>query len=305
MTATRLTLARDGAPEPLTLTETSGSWALARFDGMTDALAAAMGRLPAHNDTDENREKCHKTEKTARERVEWYGLADTSAVVEALANGYAPGVAMVEKMAKQLPADLTPPMGMRRRRKWSDSGDSVDMQRVWGGSVDRAWQRTAPTAVRSTKVVRLMVLTSAAWTVAAEVVAWRGVAALALTKVLTNKGYAVEIAGCMPAAEVYTTGPHPNLQIEVLLKRAEKPLDMVALCGPLTVMGFARHVGFLLKNHGPGRMCPAYGHTAPPESTPFWRDGYVAGFEECTNAATAAKFVRAVLAKLDAEALAA
>ena len=302
MTTQRTTLDREGEPAPLEFNDTRGSWALARFDSVAEFLGAAMARLPAVNETPDMLESCHKTEKTQAQRASWYGIpsGETSDVVTALLDGYEPGRALVEELAAQLPADIAPPVAVRRRRRWADSGDSVEMQRVWGGALDRAWQRTAPTQVHAPRVVRLMVSVSANWQTPASEMAWRGVAALALTHILSAKGYAVEINATMPAREAYPNSKIEDLCVEVLLKQAQKPLDMLTLCGALTVPGFFRHVGFLVYAHGRCKLAANFGYAASHEETPFTDADCIGGFDSCKDVASATRMVRAALTKIQA-----
>ena len=276
-------------------------WQFASFDTVGDMMAAAMRRLPAVNDTGLMRTIIHHSEDSPEELAAWYGIpGGCPAVMTALNDGYQPGVDLVEALLKTLPATAKPPVSRIRRRAWSDAGDSVDMQRVYGGTLDRAFQRTTRQAGRAPRVVRLVVSLNGSSKTPSVHMAWRGVAALALSKLLTAGGYAVEIVGVICNTDLYPGNAHPALRVEVTLKAAHSPLDISTLSGALTVMGFARHVGFAIKAHGATKCGGHMGVSTWPELAAFQKPGDVTGFQNVTSAATAAAFVAAKLADIEA-----
>jgi hypothetical protein len=310
MTTTKypnIKIATTGAPVAMQ-TEVNGEWQVGRFASMAAILELAMAPIPRrNNDADAiyglaNRTMHKKQIARGMTKQDWFGVPSGQGdeVITALIDGYQPGVELVEQLLATMPDDLAPPADARRRRVWGDFGDSVDMQRVYGGQLDRAFQRPRRQATRAPRIVKLMVACNAGWEQLARTVAWRGAAAVALAHKLTAAGYAVEIVGSFTSEMVHPNAPAPHLHLEVMLKQAGAPLDMSTLCGALTVLGFSRYVNFAVRRHSNYKVSTTYGVPTAPEKTPFWRPDYVAGFQECRCAASAAFFVAAKLAKIQA-----
>lgn len=287
-----------GASYELGYTHAGGNWRRVRFDSLAEACDAALLPVPWVNRA--QAETFARAEAQDGYSLRWLGVdGGAPAVMRALVEGHRPGLAMVEDMLRQLPDALRPPMGRRHRPAWGDTGDAVDMQRVYAGTLDRAFRGMRHAAVRAPRVVRLLVPCNAPSKTHASTMAWRGVAAAAMCQRLTQAGYAVEIVGCFTAENVYPNRPFPNAHIEVDLKSAHAPLDLLTLSGALTVAGFSRYVSFMLRAHCRDDLNPGLGQPVPPQHTPCAGDA-VSGFEACTNATSAAAFINAKLAQVGA-----
>jgi hypothetical protein len=101
------------------------------------------------------------------------------------------GVARVEKLRAQL--DVPAPTSIRRRLTRGPEGDSLDMGRVWNGELDRAWSRARRMSSVGPRRIELRVVNICTGGESANAVAWRGVAALALSDALEGAGYSVAI----------------------------------------------------------------------------------------------------------------
>jgi len=303
---TALQIATTGRAAPLATTPdtTPGAakWHSAHFDSLEDMLAAAVGRLPKVNENADTLESINGDFAIKKKgALAWHGIeGGTAAVMSALSHGYAPGIDMIEALLAKLPASVKPPVSRLRRRAWGDAGDSVDMQRVYAGTIDRAFSRTTRQAGRAPKIIRLVVAINGNHKVLATEQAWRGVAALALTKLLTDAGYAVEIIAAYASVGLNPKYKTPNFMMTTTLKQARSPLDLSTLASSMTIMGFPRHVGFAVKAHIDAKIHSAFGAAVWPETTPYKQDGDVMGFQTCTDAATAATFVNAKLAEIEA-----
>jgi hypothetical protein len=295
MSKTGILSNRGGKPYAIE-TKTLGEWQAVAFDSVSEVLRVAGRPLPAVND---NAEVMTTLSKGG---LYWLGLDGGPAeMMAAISHGHAPGVAMVEEMLAEIPANLTPPTDLRRRRVWGDAGCTVDMQRVYGGQLDRAFQRTRRQSSRAPKVVRLVVALNAHSGTDARNFAWRGVAALALAQRLTSAGYGVEIVGTMHGANVYANGSAKNLAVTVTVKPASAPVDLSTLSAVVTLLGFFRHVGLSLFAHGKSKVSPGFGYLVLPENAPVaLKPGDVTGFERSTDRSTTIEFIMAKLAEIQA-----
>lgn len=104
------------------------------------------------------------------------------------------GVARVEKLA----AELSTPTPVSRRRKAvrANSGDELDMSRVWQGDLENAWRTMRrETAIGPNRVLIAINIGGNA-NIRPEALAYRGAAAFALATALLDAGYIVSIVAC-------------------------------------------------------------------------------------------------------------
>lgn len=132
------------------------------------------------------------------------------------------GVARIERLMSQLV--VPDPVSIKRRMRRDDHGDELDMQRVWQGELDQAWTHAkrmhAPTAQRVIVGVFLGCLANEG----SDVVAWRGVAALALAQALETAGYSVRVVA-MARATLWD-GLDSKTAEDVVVKAENEQLDL-------------------------------------------------------------------------------
>ena len=172
--------------------------------------------------------------------ADWYGVDDgrPDTVRNLAQRGWPEGVARLNHALAELPA-ITPPQSIRRRRVWSDQGDSLDMPRIWAGRSDVAWQRCKRSMQRAPAVVTLYCNMAASSMTTAEQMFWRGAAVLRLADYLTHAGYNVEVIAATAAAHV---GIGENLRTlqTVQIKPARGPLELNTLAAVVCLSGFYR-----------------------------------------------------------------
>ena len=286
--------------KPYTMpTMACNGWQHASFSSVAEMVETASAPLPAANA--DNPAAALLAAGCHGGGVKWFGLAGGSpAVAKAMRHGHAPGVAAVQAMFDELPDTMRPPVSTMRRRSWRDAGDSVDMQRVYGGQLDRAFQRTTRQPGRAPRVVRLVVLLNANHKANALAVAWRGVAALALAQRLIGAGYGVEIVGAMCSTDSFPASQNKGMFLTVKLKAANAPVDVSTLSGVVTVMGFSRFIGYGCYLHSVDRAAPHMGYQKAPQYHGLIQPGEVAGFEVCESRDTAITFITETLAAIEA-----
>lgn len=133
------------------------------------------------------------------------------------------------------------PMDSRRRRRWTDQGDTVDMARVWAGRSEVAWQRCARTTTRAPAPVTIALNLAQSFVTPAEQLFWRGAAALLLADALTEAGYNVEIEAWNTVSDIQDGRSKPtDFAVGVTVKDARAPLDLNALAVSCAFGGFFR-----------------------------------------------------------------
>jgi len=173
-------------------------------------------------------------------RHNWHGLENDAkrdepgcaAVRRLITQGWERGVALMQEVAASV--DLPTPQSIRRRRVWGDFGDEVEMQRVWQGNIDMAWQRMSKTSGLGPQRVRIVVDSVAHAGLGADTMRWRGVAALRLADALTEAGYSVQVESAFEACSP------ESYRLRVIVKQYTDPLDLSSLAATAALPGFFR-----------------------------------------------------------------
>jgi hypothetical protein len=153
----------------------------------------------------------------------WGSVKDNAALAALLREGWAEGAEKIMDLAAELRPLIPSPMGPRRRLRWSDQGDSLEMGRVYSGQLDRAWRSMPRQRDRAPRVISIDADVGQNAGVDAEDLFWAGAAAVALTDALEDAGYRVELfstsASYLPGGGVALT--------RLVAKRAQEPLNPV------------------------------------------------------------------------------
>ena len=157
--------------------------------------------------------------------------ADT--VKRLIKSGWQRGVQLMSKVQSKV--DIPQPVNIRRRGRWTDAGDEIEMQRVYAGDLEHAWRRTMRTSGRGPARVRILVDSIASAGVDADRMRWRGVAALVLADALTGAGYSVQNESVMVGS-----GYGGEYRGSVIVKDYQSPLDLSALAATTAMPAFFR-----------------------------------------------------------------
>lgn len=135
-------------------------------------------------------------------------------------------------------------IGRRRRKHFADFGDDVDMQRVYAGNLDRAWDsfKMVEDTTRP-KAITIAVGVMGNHRVEPEQFFWRGATALLIADALTTAGISVRIIGYSHTEKVWKHGPRITRR-QWVVKDHGQPLDLDRLTLMLCSGGFARHYSF-------------------------------------------------------------
>lgn len=201
------------------------------------------------------------------------------------------GAAMVRKLADSL-LEIAPPVSVKRRRVWADHGDSFDIHRAYAGRLDAAWQRAMRQQSRAPRPVRVVIEPNHTWTFKAANLQWAGAAAVALSDLLTEAGYSVEIV--MRKRSRMDTPKCEIFEMTAQVKSPLMPLDINALAATVALPAFVRMVVY-------SAMCHYFpnigGSLCFPQSMQHEPDDIVAQTAVIGEQAAAEAWIRNAIAK--------
>ena len=153
-----------------------------------------------------------------------------------------------EKAEREFSNKITIPKmpSIVRHRVWSDQGDAVDMQKVYSGQTDRAWQRARRGKLSGIKThVLLLIDIGGNCTRNHEEFYWRGVLAALLADKLSLSGRSVKIVVGQNGNRPYRSNEAPqSSEINIVIKEFDEILNMDSLICSTALSGFFRSVGF-------------------------------------------------------------
>jgi hypothetical protein len=185
----------------------------------------------------------------------WYGdLNGFEALDDLLTNGWSAGAKRLAEMTEKLAASMPRPANVRRKMRWADDGDEIDVQRVYSGHLDRSWRAMARRKKVQSRQVSIVTAYGGSCIESAEALFWRGAAALVLTDLLEEAGYRVQVRAIYGARSSAGT----NISM-VRVKEYDEPAhpDMMAVA--LCHAGFFRVCGFRSYGRAPWDVMPGCG----------------------------------------------
>lgn len=197
----------------------------------------------------------------------WWGcIGGFDAVVKHTKSGW-PALrekvaAMMRGMDLELPNFPSRIVQRRRKRRRDDHGDALDINRVWNGELDKAWEHPARVeriALNTKRMTLAFDVTSNA-RVTNEMALWRAALCIALCDALARAGRVFEIWVIDSASDPFVRDVPcpPRLWSGWRVKRANDPLVLDRLCAMVSV-GFVRSAGFIAMGCGPWSPRASFG----------------------------------------------
>jgi hypothetical protein len=219
--------------------------ALLHYGSIAELEADAM-RTPMKRAGNERLRQNYLTGVDTGSGPRWYGLdGGPEAVLKAMAEGYSDGAARVDAMYDAIAPSLPKAIDYRRKMTRADQGDELDIHAVYRGDLEHAWTRIARRPQLGTGVIRIAVDVCANANVNAESMAWRGVAALALSRAMKRAGYSVEIIAGLATRGVQAMKNPARLElITCVVKARHAAPDPATLAASVALPGFFRVAGF-------------------------------------------------------------
>lgn len=250
---------------------------------------------------------------------QWYGLETAGAVLETRKNGWIEGAGQIKAFADKLKESAPAPHSIRRKIKWADAGDSLDIHRVWSGRLGQAWEsHPRQRSASGQQTVRIFAQVFQSAFTQASYGFWRGAAVLALADILSEAGYNVEIVGGMIAQGYVVKGEDMSniYAFTVDIKSALAQLDISSLAATLALAGFFRVGLFMAMTNYADIKGEIYDgghggalHTRDPKRYKWAQDqmqektGQSWDFDatECGDERAAAEWVKQSIAKLQGD----
>ena len=172
-----------------------------------------------------------------------YGVGSAKELDQLILNGWHEGVGIADRLTVELE---TPRLkNVRRVKRRGDFGDSIDMQAVYGGSIDRAWETTRReiSISESGSAITLAVELSCSWNYMAHELYWTGAAAIKLVDALIESGRSVQIIGYLSSTDAFN-GQISDAEICFTAKEYTEVADISKLMTILGHAAFYRYYGF-------------------------------------------------------------
>ena len=212
----------------------------------------------AHAGCEKNHE--HVTRLTERDwDTYWYGFtkADTRKHV---AQGWVEGAERLRSLANELMADLPPATSIRRKHKWGEEGDEIDMQRVYAGQLDRAWRGPQRVSRKAPRVVTISGMVGATAGYSTDALFWIGATAVAIAEKLEEAGYQVELIGQNVSVHHDAGGKQTCTMVTV--KSSHEPLNIEAAAVAFCHSAVFRRLGLSAKACAPWDIGVGFGSTS-------------------------------------------
>jgi hypothetical protein len=178
-----------------------------------------------------------------RDRGDWYG-ADCHTgndVIAKLRDGWPEGRAKCEAMLSKIDTSNLVPISRKRRLVKTDMGDHLDIQKVYMGELDTAWQVAKRQSTRGPQHISILANMVCSGAEDSEVLFWRGVAAIALADKLEEAGYNVRLVVGFGGPTGQSDEP---TSCRITVKDYGMPLD-VSTVSSVIMPGFFRAIGHM------------------------------------------------------------
>lgn len=221
-----------------------------QFDSMSDAFTYFNDVKEHRISFTKGRNQAEANEFTEsgyhrRDGGNWTGYHSEAEFMEAMKMGD-----MVK--ARELWALESPDLivkNIRRKVKWGEIGDSIDIQKMYKGEFDKAWRTTKKRkADGGSKNITLLVNLGANCNVSSEGLGWRGMASLKVADCLSEAGYNVRLLGYSLSNDNCDGISHSSLTT-IPIKDFDEGMDVPKLASIMCRAGFFRTNIFLSYVH--------------------------------------------------------
>lgn len=256
----------------------------------------------------------YSTEEQITQKVRgnrWYGDINSYAdIQEKLRSGHKPGLEKIQKLltsVRQVANNNRKELRDRRRVKViGPEGDTFNYDRFQHRGLDAAWSTKKRRARGQAPIISLGFLNGVNCSMNEDQMAWRPAVALALTEMLSEMGYHVELSQIQ--VNKLTRSEKKVWCQRTVLKAADEPLRLQAL-SMATHVGIFRTIGFMMfgLHDTDTSLDHSLGQMWMPEDKPFdsVHDLTKMGFEGvpvlvpcCYDEASAKKAVQKTIEKL-------
>ena len=222
------------------------------------SVQAALADMSAPHAIESNTNKVIDYQTKKWDSDKWLGIPGGFVdIKQRLDNGYAEGERDIIAFYDKVKATLPRALGHNRVKRKSETGDELDYHAMLRGCNDRAWTQSHRAIRKGSGILRLVVNIGANAHTGAHELRWRGVAAVALTHIMSKAGYSVEVVAAFAVSnpDVYDS---MNVTVATVVKSRTAAIDTGLLAATVALPGFFRTVGFA----GIVRACDMAGKVA-------------------------------------------
>jgi hypothetical protein len=158
-------------------------------------------------------------------RSDWIG-ASLEQINTYLRTGWPEGVALVQKLADELKAQLPTPKSYRRKQKWADDGDEPSWEREQAGH-DEIWRTSRRETQRGPTTVNRVASWGGNAGLQPDALKWSGVVLAVLIDLLEASGY--RCGASVAHAVSFWNQPGKYAVTQITVKEPNMPLDLASL----------------------------------------------------------------------------
>lgn len=201
-------------------------------------------------------------------RKEWWGVPSVRQIIEMEDKGWPEGLDEIWRALEKLDAPQV--ASIRRKKVRSDFGDHLDMQAVFRGELDRAWEATTRELRYHVGMTTTTVFVDmcASWMRNADEMFWRGATAVVLADAFEKSGRAVRIVGFSTASNQYESH-HGDTTTSILVKDYEDVLNLEKTAMITALSGFWRYWFWRSWASIPARLTAGFGRVKHFENGPI------------------------------------
>jgi hypothetical protein len=163
-------------------------------------------------------------------------------VQKKMADGWDKGRDRLNDFRSKLTDIELPPTDRRRKPRRGDHGDVLDIHAVYAGRLDTAWTRAVRTSTFGPQRVEIVANMLCSGAAHADVLFWRGAAAVALADLLETAGYMVRLVVIFGGKTMPYNGNGEKVSCRVTVKDHGNPLDVTSTSAVI-MPGFFRALG--------------------------------------------------------------
>lgn len=196
-----------------------------------------------------NRRQWHEAEIRDEQGLEWYaGLEHHNDGVKLLTDGWTKGADKISKLARDAIKDLPAAHSRKRKMRWQDDGDSLDIDRALVGQWDTAYRSAYRKWTAGPTTIELITSWGGNCHKSEAEMFWTGATGVVLADVLEEAGYGVRLIGaslvgsCYLGADEHWEGRLAYRRI--IVKEAGDPMRVDAVAAALCHAGIYRTFGF-------------------------------------------------------------
>jgi hypothetical protein len=186
------------------------------------------------------------------------GVKNRAEAERFLDEGWPHGARELATLAAEVEDSVPMAAQIRRKMRWSDDGDEIDLQRVYSGHLDSSWRDMTRSVRVQSRVLQVVTRWGENADASQKRLFWQGAAGAVLCDVLERAGYRVELAGCLAAMQ------GNGLALTYMkVKEAQQPMNLDSVAASLCKGSTFRVFGIASLANFPRDVNYGWGYAQP------------------------------------------